>query len=200
MKVLDLFSGTGSIPKGLTPDDECVSVDISDKFHTPTLLIDVMDWDYANAFPVGYFDVVFAGCPCTEYSRLKDCFKSTKPPNVEEANKVVMRTLEIIEYFKPKFWFIENPDTGKLKDQPFMQCLPYRRLSYCMYGYKYRKLTRIWTNNERFQPRLCRRGSCGQVREGRHLASIGWKQNHSLSQKYSYPPELVRELLRSCRS
>ena len=46
----------------------------------------------------------------------------------------MLRTLEIIDYFKPKFWFIENPDGGKLKEQPFMRDLPYHRVSYCMYG------------------------------------------------------------------
>lgn len=200
MRVLDLFSGTGSIPKELKPTDECISVDIADTFHKPTILCDIMEWDYANTFPVGHFDVIFAGCPCTEYSRLRDCFRHTKPPRIEEANKLVLRTLEIIEYFKPRYWFIENPDTGKLKDQSFMQDLPYRRTSYCMYGFDYRKLTRIWTNNERFQPKLCHRGSCGKVVARRHPGSIGWKQSRTLAEKYSYPPLLVRELIDSCRT
>jgi hypothetical protein len=125
--------------------------------------------------------------------------KKTKPPDLEKANKVVQRTLEIIDYFKPKFWFIENPDGGKLKEQEFMKDLPYHRVSYCMYGYDYRKTTRIWTNNREFQPKLCVRGSCGKTIGRRHLASIGQKKFLNLSQKYSYPPELVRDLLQSCR-
>ena len=119
MRILDLFSGTGSIPKQIRADDECVSVDISADLHEPTILVDIMEWDYKSAFPIGHFDVIFAGVPCTEYSRLRDCCKHTKPPDIEKANKVVLRTLEIIDYFKPKFWFIENPDGGKLKDQEF---------------------------------------------------------------------------------
>ena len=31
-------------------------------------------------------------------------------------NKIVLKTLEIIDYFNPTWWFIENPQTGKLKD------------------------------------------------------------------------------------
>ena len=159
-----------------------------------------MEWDYKSAFPIGHFDVIFAGVPCTEYSRLRDCCKHTKPPDIEKANKVVLRTLEIIDYFKPKFWFIENPDGGKLKDQEFMRDLPYHRVSYCHYGYDYRKTTRIWTNNTAFKPKLCVRGDCGKTVGRRHIASIGQKKHLPLAQKYSYPPELVRELLNNCRS
>jgi hypothetical protein len=69
-----------------------------------------------------------------------------------------------------------------------------------MYGYPYRKTTRFWTNNAAFKPRLCVRGSCGRVIEGRHQASIGQKRHTPIHQKFSYPPELVRELLESTRT
>jgi site-specific DNA-cytosine methylase len=199
MKILDLFSGTGSIPKQVKPEDECVSVDISGDLHQPTILVNIMEWDYKSAFPAGHFDVIFAGVPCTEYSRLRDICKNTKPPDIEKANKVVLKTLEIIDYFKPKFWYIENPDGGKLKEQEFMRDLPYHRVSYCMYGYDYRKTTRIWTNNTAFQPKICHKGSCGKTVDGKHIGSIGQKSYVPLAQKYSYPPELVRELLESTR-
>lgn len=201
MRVLDLFSGTGSIMKELhDDDDECVSVDISGDLHEPTIRVDIMEWDYKKAFPPHHFDMIFAGVPCVEYSRLRDCCKKTKPPDIVKANAVVQRTLDIIDYFQPKFWYIENPDGGKLKDQTFMQDLPYHRVSYCMYGYDYRKTTRIWTNNSAFQPRICVRGSCGKTVGRRHVASIGQKRFLPLSQKYSYPPELVWELLESTRN
>jgi len=43
MRILDLFSGTGSIPKEIRADDECVSVDISADLHEPTILVDIME-------------------------------------------------------------------------------------------------------------------------------------------------------------
>lgn len=200
MRVLDLFSGTGSVQKELREDDLCVSIDISDKFHSPTILTDIMLWDYRSSiFPRGYFDVIFAGVPCTEYSKLRDCCKKTKSPDIENANKLVLRTLEIIDYFQPKFWYIENPDNGTLKHQPFMRDLPYHRVSYCMYGFDYRKTTRIWTNNTAFQPKICDRGSCGKRIGRRHTRRIGLKNYTALTQKYAYPPQLVRELLESTR-
>ena len=51
MRVLDLFSGTGSIIKGLNEDDEGVSVDFSGEFHETTIKVDIMEWDYKSAYP-----------------------------------------------------------------------------------------------------------------------------------------------------
>jgi len=81
----------------------------------------VMEWDCTIGGFVGHFEAVFTAVPCAEYSRLREYCK--KPPDIEKVNEVVLRTLEIIEYFKPKVWFIENPDSGKLKDQEFMKGL-----------------------------------------------------------------------------
>ena len=55
-----------------------------------------------------------------------------------EANRIVKKTLEIIDYFKPKYWTIENPQTGLLKKQEFMEELPYFDIGYCKYGFNYR--------------------------------------------------------------
>jgi len=44
---------------------------------------------------------------------------------------ILRKTQEIIEYLKPKIWFIENPATGKMKD--FMKDIPHHDVDYCMY-------------------------------------------------------------------
>ena len=51
MRTLILFSGTGSISSII--DGEKVSVDISDKYYTPTHKVDIMNWDYTY-YPPGY--------------------------------------------------------------------------------------------------------------------------------------------------
>ena len=67
---------------------------------------------------------------CTEYSRVL----TRRPRRLEESDRLVLRTLHLIQELQPRFWAIENPATG-LQD-----------VSYCTYGYFYRKLTRIWSN------------------------------------------------------
>lgn len=200
MRVLDLYSGTQSVGKALKPWDEYVSVDITDALGTPTIKADMLTWDYKNAgFPRGYFDVVWAGPPCDQYSKLRlCCVKKSGPPDIEHANKLVRRALRIIRYFKPKYWIIENPDSGSLKEQQFMTKLPYIRVSYCMFGYPYRKTTRLWGNITGFGHRTCDR-ACGSFSGGKHAQNIGNSEWIRRDQRNSYPPMLVRQLMDYCR-
>ena len=41
---------------------------------------------------------------------------------------------------------MENPQSGYLKQQPCVQGIPFKDVSYCKYGMPYRKLTRVWTD------------------------------------------------------
>ena len=71
VKVLELFSGTRSVGKccdalGL----ESVSVDmILPADHK----CDIMDFDYKQ-YPKDEFDIIWASPPCTNYSKLQDCW------------------------------------------------------------------------------------------------------------------------------
>ena len=80
---------------------------------------------------------------------------------------MVRRTLEILIYLEPRVWFLENPQTGLLKSQPFMEGLEYDEVDYCRYGMPYR---RLWNNCPAFAGRLCQK-ACGQMDEAkrRHL-------------------------------
>ena len=129
--MLELFSGTGSVgqvAKELGYD--VISLDRDLEAH---IQIDIMDWDYTD-LPPWMFDVIWASPPCTEYSRAKTCGVR----DIEGSNEVVKKTLEIIDYFKPKYWIIENPQTGLLKEQEFMIWIPYNDIDYCKYGMPYR--------------------------------------------------------------
>ena len=68
MRLLDLFSGThsvGVVARAL--GFEVVSLDLSDA----TVCCDVLDWDYASAYPVGYFDIIWSSPPCDTFSHAR---------------------------------------------------------------------------------------------------------------------------------
>ena len=157
--LLELFSGTGSV--GDVAKNLGWTVVSLDRDMPATIEMDVMDWQY-KLLPPKTFDFIWASPPCTEYSKAK----TTGTRNLELADSIVHRTLEIIDYFKPPLgYIIENPQTGLLKDKDFMQNRPYTDVDYCKYGMPYRKRTRLW-NNIKWQGRpLCRR-DCGHIIEG----------------------------------
>jgi site-specific DNA-cytosine methylase len=204
MRLLELFAGTGSIGRAFREAGwEVVSLDI-DPASGASIVSDILAWDY-RAYPKGYFDALWASPVCTHYSRARTSAKT--PRDLEGADALVQRTLEIILYFQPKVWGFENPQTGLLKDREVVAGIPYKDISYCMYGYPYRKYTRIWTNSERWVPRpKCTAANpCLIIKEGRHPQSAqrgpcrgkGKGDVCSLGQLYSMPPDLCQEIARA---
>ena len=117
---------------------------------------DILEWDYKQ-FDRNHFDFIWSSPPCTEYSRAK----TTGIRNIEFANSIVLKTIEII--------VIENPQTGLFKNQEFMSELDCFDIDYCKYGFKYRKRTRLWTNITNWTPRdLCKK-DCGNIRNNEHI-------------------------------
>ena len=184
---LDLFSGSGSV--GEVAKELGYDVISLDRDMEAEIQIDIMDWDYTD-FPRGFFDVIYASPPCTEYSRAK----TTAPRDIEGANQIVERTLDILEYFEPKYWIIENPQTGLLKDQLCMWGLPFKDIDYCKYGMPYRKRTRIWNNVFRWEPKpLCKR-DCNSMNETRTRHIEEPKRIHQ-RQLNKVSSELIKEIL-----
>ena len=235
--VLELFSGTHSVGKvcrkrGYT----VISVDITDHcgVYIPTFKCDIMDFDYKK-YPKDHFDIIWASPPCRYYSvlqhswygrtRIIDNQRVTFTKEIHEKlmnqdDRLSMKALEIINYFKPKMWFIENPESSQLKNREHMKNLPYYTVSYCHYNFPYRKHTRIWTNVKGFKPKYCR-NDCDQrvpntsihkedlVKHKKHLNCVKVRMKHKSEaqgvhkgrgttklERYRIPPDLIEELIK----
>ena len=163
MRLLDLFSGTKSVGKvAETLGYEVTSLDLK---HAD-INTDILNWDYTTYEPE-HFDVIWASPPCTEFSRAL----TTRPRKIYEANKIVLKTLEIIEYLNPTYFVLENPQTGLLKEQTFMYGIPYKDIDYCKYGMPYRKRTRLWNNVFQWTPKQLCKKDCGNIIDNKHIST-----------------------------
>ena len=164
---------------------------------------DILKFDYKKELGRWIPDVLWASPPCTEYSTAK----TRSPRNLRLANRIVRRTLEIVDWVLKKnphlIWFIENPQTGLLKKQRFMQGILYHDTDYCAYGKPYRKRTRIWTNRDDIELKVCAgKGRCTSMIGSKHKLNIG-NGHHSetpymiaVAGKHSIPSKLIRCLLK----
>ena len=215
MRILELFCGTKSVSKAAVACGYggVVSVDVN-KRCSPTICVNILDFEY-KLYPVGFFHFVWASPPCTEFSRAK----TVGVRKIAEATRIVEKTLEIIKYLQPAYFCIENP-VGLLRLQPCMAV--YERylntVSYCRYGFQYRKNTNLWTNVE-FDPQKCVKGSLCKTKEktGYHAALCQSSHNGkvrgrpdsiraskpqlavSLDERYSIPLQLLTDIFKKTK-
>lgn len=144
--LLELFAGTGSVGKAFRLRGwQVVSLDISDEAHPDlTYKTDIRDWNYKAMFKKNHFTAVWSSPPCTEYSIARTTARTER--NLTLADSLVAKAIEIADHFQPRFFFLENPQSGMLKSRPVMveRNMDYRDIDYCTYGAAYRKRTRIW--------------------------------------------------------
>ena len=200
-RFLELFSGTGSVGTWAKANGyEVVSLDILPRAgatHTCNLL----DWDY-TIYPPTWFCALWGSPPCVAYSQAR----TTGPPRpLEEADRIVKKTLEIIEYFKPglKIALLENPGTGMLRHRPIMSGIPYTMVDYCRFSsandaFMYRKRTSIfYVIGEPKQNVLCNRkcdGVLAHPLKKMHVGTFGGVRNWGLNLKHRIPQQLVEYL------
>ena len=199
MRLLELFSGTGSIGNAFRARGwEVVSLD-SDPAAGADICCDIMDWDPTS---IGDVDFIWASPPCTHYSAART--RARTPRDLTTADLVVQKTLEIIMRLSPWAWIMENPDTGLLKRRPFMHTIPVLGVvDYCQYGAHYRKRTRLWgcCPGISFLP-LCKKDTCHAVVDGKHrvTAQRGTNRtfprdtNVTVCELYSLPEDLCTDI------
>ncbi len=178
MKILELFSGTHSIGKAAKKrGHKVVSLDLDIGAECPFgsgyksnhhIISDIMEWDYTT-FPKGDFDLITASPVCLwwshiRYSMIGRQLKGYDRPLTKEdidndilkyGVPMVDKIFEILDYFKPKHFWIENPQTGRMKEY-IDPLIPFYDIDYCKYGFEYKKRTRIWTNIPNFKPLICK--------------------------------------------
>ena len=109
MRVWDLCSGTGSVSRvWADAGHETMTLD-SDRKCTPDICADILTWEYTS-FSLEPPDVIWCSPPCIMYSRARTHAKT--PRDLEGADAIVQRCLDIIDFWRPKFWIIENLRRG----------------------------------------------------------------------------------------
>jgi len=210
MRVLELFKGSGSITEFFKNNDnvEVISLDILEKYK-PTIVSDIIEFDYKQ-FDIGHFDIIWASPECKIFSQLqhRHIGRKWKDKNelyeAQQNNSIfINKTIEIIEYLKRTYYFIENPRHsqiwGFIENENFIK--DFINVDYCAFGYDYKKPTKILTN-KKLNNVLCK---CTGTPKHVVRLGVGSKKSKlyregdavdkkTLLQKYSIPQGLLEYL------
>jgi hypothetical protein len=203
IKVLELFAGSRSIGKVAEElGMEVFSSDINN-FDGINYVVNILEFDYSKVPFIP--DVIWASPPCTGFSVAAIGHhwgggKGAYIPKTETARlgiELVKKTLDIIDYYKPKYWFMENP-RGVLRKMDIVKELKRNTVTYCQYGDERMKPTDIWTNSEVWTPRkMCKNGDTCHVAAPRG-SRTGTQGRSNAYERSKIPSELCYEILNSC--
>lgn len=115
---------------------------------------DILTWDYTKIENVYS---ILAAVPCTDFalSGARHFARKDQDGSTEKSKQLVYKTLEIIDYFKPKFWVIENPMSRIHKCCPELGQVKFKFNPTDFAGYckgeeqeenRYNKATWLWGN------------------------------------------------------
>ena len=208
MNHLELFSGTHSFGKvSCKLGYNVISLDrdlgagcpFTDYVAQTHIQEDIMTWDY-TIYPPNHFKLITASPVCMWWSICRFSWigrklkahgdtiitKEILQNDIDLYGKpMVDKVFEIIDYFNPQYFIIENPKTGKMKEY-INELIPYYDVDYCMYGLTYRKTTRFWTNIEGLEFNKCNH-------KIKHNRDEAW--NKGRLERYRIPTLLIEKLL-----
>ena len=203
MNVLELFAGSRSIGKQAEKLGMNVFSSDINNFEGIDYVVNILEFDVTQV-PFKP-DIIWASPPCTSFSVASIGHhwtggKGAYIPKTDGARlglELVKKTIEIIEYFQPTFWFMENP-RGVLRKLPVVQGLPRKTITYCQYGDERMKPTDIWTNSILWEPRpMCKNGDPCHVTAPRG-SRTGTQGRSNAYERSKIPDELCFEVLKSC--
>jgi len=160
-RLLELFCGTKSVGEIFENNGyEVISLDYNKKFNA-THIEDILTWDY-TIYPNDYFDVIWASPDCVTWS-LATGGKYRKKASIYGlnneyqdkatfANNMILKVIEILKYFQPKSWFMENPRALLRWFPPLQQFIDEEGANmnlvyYANYNnWGFPKATNIWSN------------------------------------------------------
>lgn len=115
---------------------------------------DVMDFNaqyFIDNYDIGDVYGILAACPCTDFanSGARHFAAKDKDGRTEASKELVFQTMRTIEFFRPKFWALENP-VGRIKK---LTNIPDARLTFDPhhFGNPYTKKTLLYG---KFDPNL----------------------------------------------
>jgi hypothetical protein len=119
---------------------------------------------------------------------------TTRPRRLRQADAVVRKTREIIQYLAPAKWWIENPRHGLLRTRRVVRDLAFVDLDYCMFeDFGYRKPTRFWLLKEMARDLTnvlcdgrCKSSVQGDKGRRRHRFQLGVRCPHRVSREEAY--------------
>jgi hypothetical protein len=107
---------------------------------------------------------------------------------------ILRNTKMIIDYYKPKAWYIENPTRAYTKF--FMPNCHLSKTEYCMYGFDYKKPTTFFSNIELDLKRCNHKTHTAKIGSRTTTKDYGETQrkNINYNEKSSIPKELILEI------
>jgi hypothetical protein len=203
MKVLELFAGSRSVGKVANQLGWEVFSSDFEAFEGIDYQIDILKFDVSKV-PFKP-DIIWASPPCTGFSvaaigRNWEKTETDAIPKTDTARlgiELVKKTIEIIEHFKPQYFFIENP-RGMLRKLEIVQRFKRQGVTYCQYGDDRMKPTDIWTNSDKWIPRpMCKNGDSCHISAPRG-SSTGTQGLANAYERSKIPEQLCLEILQSC--